>query len=988
MTKLNWSRNGRLSLDIRRQRGFERKLTRTLPVMERLEERTLLAVNTGTVLIGPMPPSNTLPNGNTGPLNMLYNGSDTPATNQGGYTGIYQVPGIDATGGNPNTLQVPYAPGGTTTSLANVPYIVNGSNSFEQAGLVPQSNDWWSPLMFRIDPITITNTADNQQSYIYGNSYLYQDPGVLRFINTLFGPSQSGAPDWVQGLGIFNPDTFGITPGPQGSQATTTQGFYVDNVSPVTVGIGSGKEVGGIAPLIGSNGPGTNTDEAQLVTRVNDYSDWGVQVVYGDGNPDAPTDQRANTLTIDMMNGSPYIDFTKTGTAPADVWLRVIGAQSYNEVWGSSDLPDQGLGENVLGVTSDVNWVDTAGVTHTNISSYLVVAPSGTTWSASYPSATASQPQLFTNSGIGSGQMVAILMPSMVGQTPFNALPAADQVAIAKMMMAHAFNFPVNSPSATQVSNPTAQQELYNGQMVTFGYNQATSQVLTKYNITTANNQPTDTLLYPAQYNNLLPSDQQHFLTYVLDGVPQPIEYLTVEGTAKLYSSPTNTFATELTYSGILPYLPSTAAQTDPGAAEALYVDAEQWFTSYIAAPDNTIGPTENTYLTGLDQLGQQLIIIDQLASPNSLLSPSEQATAAGWRDRILQDLEYNLISWFDGATGRIFQFNTMYDTLIGYPAGHGSDFAIADRSLQYGYFLEAFAAVAQFNPGFVEDLMPEITLMVDDVAMGRPDWYPEGTQLPSMPFLRMFNPFDGHDWANGIWSGGPDLESIAESIQFYSAMSQLGAMFNNPAWLNIGVYLYTTEVESEKEYWFNENADPAQGNYGNWPKEFVQYILNSTPTVVTQIANPRSAGPDRTLFFADPNYAEGIYGINWLPIESQSLYLGNNPTYLEENWAQFIQDYNTQQPTVGSTAQGVYELLVAAYQALLPDQGTGLDDPGPSNALLRLDPAYNPVVIPPAPANVVPQRLHRHNADPGPQLDLHSPAARAGRSHRHGRRA
>ena len=174
-------------------------------------------------------------------------------------------------------------------------------------------------------------------------------------------------------------------------------------------------------------------------------------------------------------------------------------------------------------------------------------------------------------------------MPHMIGQTPFNALSAVDQVAIAQKLMTAAMNVPASSPTATQVSNPTAHQEMYDGQNVTFGYNQATSQVLTKYSVTTANGKPTDTLLYPAQYQNLYPGDQQNFLTFPLNGVNQPISYLTVDGTAKLYSSPTNTFATELTYSGILPYLPSTAAQTDAGAAQALYVDAEQWFASYIA---------------------------------------------------------------------------------------------------------------------------------------------------------------------------------------------------------------------------------------------------------------------------------------------------------------------------------------------------------------------------------------------------------------------
>src|SRR5262249_7035296 len=163
--------------------------------------------------------------------------------------------------------------------------------------------------------------------------------------------------------------------------------------------------------------------------------------IYGDGSPDAPNSQRANTLAIDMMNGSPFIDFTKSGPAPADVWLDPIGPQAYNKVWGIDPSVPGGLPAHLLGVTSDVNLVDSAGVSHTNISSYIIVASAGS-WTASYPNATPTQKQLFTDQGIGSGQMVAILMPSMVGQTPFNALQPADQVAIAEMMMANALNFP------------------------------------------------------------------------------------------------------------------------------------------------------------------------------------------------------------------------------------------------------------------------------------------------------------------------------------------------------------------------------------------------------------------------------------------------------------------------------------------------------------------------------------------------------------------
>ena len=352
-------------------------------------------------------------------------------------------------------------------------------------------------------------------------------------------------------------------------------------MTPLTVGIGSGKEViagqnnGAIAPL--DTHSANNVDEGRLLVRVNHYSDWGVQLVYGDGTtPQAVNDPatETNTLTMDLANGSPFIDFTKQGPAPADVWLTNIGPGGSNQVWGK-DIAGQALPPNVLGVTSTVVWTDASGITHQNISSYLVVAQTGS-WQLApgYTNATPNQLQLWVDNGIANGKISVVLMPHMVGETPFVALPAADQMGIAEMFYAPpagspdasppAFNFPANNASSTLVSDPTAHQATYDGQNVTFGYDPTTSLVTTKYTVTTDNGQPIDEILYPAQYDNLLPADQQNFLTYPINGVAEPLQYLTTGGTAKLYSSPTNTFATQLTYSGILPYLPSVAAQTDP----------------------------------------------------------------------------------------------------------------------------------------------------------------------------------------------------------------------------------------------------------------------------------------------------------------------------------------------------------------------------------------------------------------------------------------
>jgi hypothetical protein len=112
---------------------------------------------------------------------------------------------------------------------------------------------------------------------------------------------------------------------------------------------------------------------------------------------------------------------------------------------------------------------------------------------------------------------------------------------------------------------------------------------------------------------------------------------------------------------------------------------------------------------------------------------------------------------------------------------------------------------------------------------------------------------------------------------------------------------------------------------------------LNGQPVNVTQIANVKQNDPKRELFYASDNYAEALYAINWVPTAAWTLFLGNNQDYLKRNWAQYLQDFAT------DGGRGVNQAVVAAYQAMMADEGFGLDKPGPTNALLRLDPDRNP---------------------------------------------
>ncbi len=910
--------------------------------LERLEARDLLAPTAGLSLTGTTPP----------PWNQLYDLNNQPTkSNTGYYVGQYAGPGTNPyvaldQGGN---INVPYIVNGT-------PNFVNGTPSFTQP---VQTSDWWSSLMLRIDPTQKSNGSGKTFDYAYSNGVLVSEPALLQFQNNRF---TDDATPWLQGLGILNPGAIGIDPTPVGPNAITQRvASYTPSNLPLTVGIGgntttrddtSGPE---ITPLgTANNHPANGTNEDKLNVRVSHYSDWGVQVTYGDGNPDAPINPatgqptgRNNALTMDLLNGSPFLYFNKfsagdSTNAYAKVWLRGAGvpgtepAGPLNVVWGR-DLPGvpsnpnaPKLPDNVLAVTLTTNDLDASGALRTSTTSYLVVAPDGTKWSLSkqgnpdgnyHPE----NPQLWTNP-MASGALAVVLLPQFVGSSRFEELSSADQVSVAKLFMQVAGNVPSTNPAvpATVVSDPTK------------GFNPATGRVNTIYTINTANGQPTYQLLYPHQYNNLFQANQSSFLKFKPTSgrdVGQSVEltYSTLLGEARVYNG--NSFTTQLQFQGLLDHLPSLAVQTDAAAARALYDAAEAFMQRYIVDPHYAVGITDNTYDTGLMLLSQTLQAVDALANPNSLLTPQQQQQATLWRDRLLQGLKTELATWFDVSTGRLFQLNTTYDTVIGYPAGYGSDIGINDHHFHYGYFLSAFATAGQFDPGFVQAYLPQIQLLVRDVANF-------DRTAKDLPFLREFNPWAGHSWADGVGLGGNNEESASESVNFSAALLRLGMLLSNSAWVAQGAYLYQTEIESMNQYWFNEDADPAAGNFGNYPPEFARYLHDGNVEYVTQVGNVSQTGLKRSLFFDSPNYAEAIYAINWLPTASWMLFLGGNQDYLKRNWAQFVQDYQI------DGRNGVNEAVVAGYQALLADQGFGLNQPGPTNALLRLDPDQNPAFV------------------------------------------
>src|SRR5262249_7535020 len=78
---------------------------------------------------------------------------------------------------------------------------------------------------------------------------------------------------------------------------------------------------------------------------------------------------------------------------------------------------------------------------------------------------------------------------------------------------------------------------------------------------------------------------------------------------------------------------------------------------------------------------------------------------------------------------------------------------------------------------------------------------------------------WDGHTWAEGAANDnvGTNLESSSEAMDYDGALILYGQATGNTALRDLGVYLYTSELEGVRTYWFSQkNKTDPFGNQTN----------------------------------------------------------------------------------------------------------------------------------------------------------------------------
>lgn len=348
---------------------------------------------------------------------------------------------------------------------------------------------------------------------------------------------------------------------------------------------------------------------------------------------------------------------------------------------------------------------------------------------------------------------------------------------------------------------------------------------------------------------------------------PHQHKYTDASLLSDTYASPRGTmrtvagssFETTYRFPGVLPGLPDVGG----------YDDARlQGYVSDVSASiDDSQG--SGTYWTGKNygRLANAALIAEQVGNT---------AKRDGLRTTIRTELE-DWLTADDGESATLFYYNDTWGTLIGYPDSFGSGANLNDHHFHYGYFVRGAAELARTDPEWAAESnwggMVEL-LLRDYANWERPSGSQDPTSDPagSFPFLRQFSPYAGHSWAAGAanFPDGNNQESSSEAIQAYGSMVRYAVHTGHDAMLEWAVYLYTTAVTAALEYWFDVDDDT---HPADWAHDTAGIVWGSKVS-------------HATWFSGDP---EAIHGINYLPFDGHSLYLGWDTDAAGRNYDELV---------------------------------------------------------------------------------------------------
>ncbi len=338
------------------------------------------------------------------------------------------------------------------------------------------------------------------------------------------------------------------------------------------------------------------------------------------------------------------------------------------------------------------------------------------------------------------------------------------------------------------------------------------TKLYTTYSLATSGPAPL-IALYPHQRDNLA------------DPLPVLGSYTTIRGTMTLVQAHAFTTA-----------LPLQRPATDFSALRTVPPDLASALTSDIQNFIATGPPGSKDYFLGV-WFGRGTDLL-QLAHAHGLHNQEQ---------RLLKFME----PVFTQSMG-YFRYDVSKTSIIATSPEFGNE-NLNDHHFHYGYYIRTAAVLVQLDPGYLAQVQTPTNQMVADIGTYNRD-------SSQFPYLRNFDVYEGHSWADGYakFADGNDQESTSEAIQAWYGLYLWSQVTHNSAMETSALYLYTTEIASVREYWFGLN-----GLYGGAYQHAIASIVWGGKVDFA------------TWFSSDPN---DIYGIQLLPFTPGSAYLGQLP--------------------------------------------------------------------------------------------------------------
>ena len=350
-----------------------------------------------------------------------------------------------------------------------------------------------------------------------------------------------------------------------------------------------------------------------------------------------------------------------------------------------------------------------------------------------------------------------------------------------------------------------------------------------------------------------------HFRTVSNDIKPVGTPYVTPRGPLRLAEG--SVFNLEYSFPGLLPFYPVPKVV----ASEKNPYDPSR-MSGYLKELDDARAnkePAGDTYWGGKD--------IQKVAQFAAVASRTNDPSAKGLREK----LRGYLADWFtyDGPDDKhYFAYYPAWKALVGFAPSFGSDF-FTDNHFHYGYFTMSAGIYGTMDPGFLKDYGAMARLVARQYA----NWDRDDKFLP---YLRTFDPWNGHSYAGGSSSGdGNNQESTSEAMNSWGGLVMLGTALNDKEMVACGAMGWAVENEAVRSYWNNYYAWKGDKENSSWQPSYGRALISILGD---------SGGAYATFFSGAPQH---VMGIQWLPLSPSLVYLGRDPAFTRYQYDAVIKD-------------------------------------------------------------------------------------------------